>query len=140
MEKKIFYSANAVLFQKAKELRDRLTGAEKILWVYLRTKPKGCKFRQQHPAQHYILDFYCHSLRLAIEADGSVYNTKEAMRNDLERQKNLEAAGIRFVRFTNEEIMEDLDSVIEKIDCILDECQEKMAGADQHFFEPDDRK
>jgi cyclase len=125
MEKKMFYEAEANIFQRAKELRNRLTDAEKILWMHLRTRPKGYKFRRQHPTKNYILDFYCHALKLAIEADGEIHNEKDIMLADVERQKNLEAAGIKFIRFTNEEITNNLNSVIEKLNFVIDEQAKK---------------
>ena len=111
----MFYSAEAPIFQRARELRSKQTDAENILWIFLRTKPKGHQFRRQHPALNYILDFYCHRLKLAIEADGSIYNENDIIKSDIERQRNLEAAGIKFIRFTNKEIMINLDEVIDKI-------------------------
>lgn len=55
MKKRMFYSVNAFIFQRAEELRNRLTDAEHILWRHLRTKQNGYKFRRQHPAGNYIL-------------------------------------------------------------------------------------
>ena len=93
--------------------------------MHLQTRPNGYKFRRQHPTGNYILDFYCHALRLAIEADRSIHNKEEVIKNDIERQKNLEAAGITFIRFTNKEIMLNLEMVIEKINCFIDEYEKK---------------
>ena len=93
MKKKMFYSAEATIFQRAKELRNQPTDAERILWMHLRTRPKGYKFRRQHPAGNYILDFYCHSLKLAIEADGLIHNEKEVIQADNERQSVMEREG-----------------------------------------------
>jgi len=121
----MFYSADPTIFQRAKELRNQLTDAERILWEYLRTRPKSYKFRRQHPVANYILDFYCHALKLAIEADGSIHNEPGVIKSDNERQKNLEAEGIKFIRFANKEIMINLGEVIEKINLIIDECIEK---------------
>ena len=77
MKKKMFGGAEQLLFKRASELRKQQTFAEEILWNYLRTKPFGFKFRRQHPFSCYILDFYCHSLRLVIEVDGSVHQVKK---------------------------------------------------------------
>jgi very-short-patch-repair endonuclease len=71
VRKKMFLGADNFLFERASKLRKQQTLAEEILWNYLRTKPFGHKFRRQHPFSIYILDFYCHSLKLAIEVDGS---------------------------------------------------------------------
>jgi cyclase len=80
MKKKMFSGADNFLFRRASELRSQQTFAEDILWSYLRTKPFGFKFRRQHPFSVYILDFYCHQLKLAIEVDGSIHNLDEAKR------------------------------------------------------------
>ena len=61
--------AKPELFRFADELRERMTEAEEKLWKYLRKKPLGYKFRRQHPFSLYILDFYCHKAKLAIEFD-----------------------------------------------------------------------
>jgi very-short-patch-repair endonuclease len=128
------------IFKKAQELRNRQTTGEIKLWMHLRTKPKGYEFRRQHPAFNYILDFYCHALRLAIEVDGSMHDEREIMQNDMERQRNLETQGVKFIRFTNEEIMLNLEEVIEKIDFVIDECQEKAISPDLNFFEGNDKE
>ena len=116
----MFYSAGPIIFQRAKELRNRLTDAERVLWMQPRTKPKGYKFRRQHPAGNYILDFYCHALKLAIEADDDIHNKEKVQEADRERQKNLESEGIYVIRFTNKEIMVNKKSVTEQINTDID--------------------
>ena len=103
MERKMHGGTLKPLFQMAREHRNNSTPAEEILWNYLKTKPFGIKFRRQHPYSIYILDFYCHSLKLVIEVDGSIHNLKEIKNNDIERQRLLEKDGLRVVRFTNDE-------------------------------------
>jgi len=120
MKKEMFYSAGPIIFQRAKELRNRLTDAERVLWMHLRTKPKGYKFRRQHPAGNYILDFYCHALKLAIEADGDIHTKEKVQDADRERQKNLESEGIYVIRFTNKEILMNMKSVTEQINATID--------------------
>ena len=101
-------------------MRNWLTDAERVLWMQLRTKPKGYKFRRQHPAGNYILDFYCHALKLAIKADGDIHNKEKVQEADRERQKNLESEGIYVIRFTNKEIMVNMKSVTEQINTDID--------------------
>jgi very-short-patch-repair endonuclease len=120
MKKQMFYSAGPTIFQRAKELRNLLTDAERILWMQLRTKPKGYKFRRQHPAGNYILDFYCHALKIAIEVDGSIHNDKKVQEADYKRQKNLEADDIYVVRFSNKEVMTSIEYVNEQINAAID--------------------
>ena len=111
--------ATKLLYQKARELRNKATHAEQILWGYLKTKPLGFKFRRQHPYAVYILDFYCHSLKLVIEVDGGIHNIKEVMENDAVRQELLEKDGFKVVRFSNEEIFTASEKVIKAIDDLI---------------------
>ncbi len=90
-----------------------------------KNKTKGLKFRRQHPVRNYILDFYCHQLKLAIEADGSIHDKEESKITDLERQNYIESMGIVVIRFTNDEIQRHMESVIEKINLTIDECQKR---------------
>jgi cyclase len=116
MEKKMFLKASFEIFEKAKALRDNPTQSEMVLWGYLQKRPLGYKFRRQHPIKIFVLDFYCHELRLAIEADGSIHLDRKIAAKDEERQKYLEEKGISFLRFTNEEIEKRLETVAEKIE------------------------
>ena len=70
MKRKMHAGASKDIYQRARELRNRSTHAEDILWGFLKTKPGTVKFRRQHPYSIFILDFYCHDLRLVIEVDG----------------------------------------------------------------------
>ncbi len=115
MQDNMFYKANPLIFQKAEELRNNPTEAEQLLWNYLRQNELGIKFRRQHPTSMYVLDFYVHAVKLAIEIDGSIHALDDVKRNDIERQKYLESLGIKFLRFSNEEVFKNLDKVIDKI-------------------------
>ena len=115
----MFSGAEKLLFKRASSLRKKQTFAEEILWNYLRTKPLGFKFRRQHPYSCYILDFYCHSLKLAIEVDGSIHNVDEVKENDEIRQKQLQQEGISFLRFSNNEIKLKQGEVILQIETFL---------------------
>ncbi|MFT4092081.1 MAG: DUF559 domain-containing protein [Niabella sp.] len=116
MKRKMHAGAGKFLYQRARELRDKATHAENILWGYLRTKPHGVKFRRQHPYAIYILDFYCHSLKLVIEVDGSIHFREDIKENDIIRQKGLEDDGLQVLRFTNAEVEKHLENVIVKIE------------------------
>ena len=115
----MFSGAENFLFEKASKLRKQQTFAEEILWNYLRTRPFGFKFRRQHPFSCYILDFYCHQLKLAIEVDGSIHNVDEVKQNDLIRQQQLEKEGLIFIRFSNNEIKLKSEEVIQQIETFL---------------------
>jgi imidazole glycerol-phosphate synthase subunit HisF len=116
MKNKMHSGAAKPLYQMARELRNNSTYAEAILWGYLKTKPLGLKFRRQHPYSIYILDFYCHSLKLVIEADGSIHELNEVLLNDKIRQDHLEKDGLTVLRFENKKIEERLEEVIKEIE------------------------
>jgi len=111
----MFYQATPIIFQRAKELRNQTTESENLLWNYLCNNKLGLKFRRQHPASQYILDFYAHSIKLAIELDGSIHCLEEVKKNDGIRQEYLESLGIHFMRFDNKEIFINANEVVDKI-------------------------
>lgn len=123
-KRKMFSGAEKLLFEKASALRKQQTFAEEVLWNYLRTKPLGFKFRRQHPFLIYILDFYCHAIKLVIEVDGSVHELEEVKQKDELRQKQLEQEGLTFLRFTNNEIRLQPETVIKQIENCLKEKSE----------------
>jgi very-short-patch-repair endonuclease len=110
------FGAKGEIFENARELRKSQTEAEKILWEALRSrKCCGLKFRRQHPLHRFILDFYCHEYLLGIEVDGSIHNIEEVIEYDKNRQAEIENLGITLLRFTNEDVMMDISTVLEKI-------------------------
>jgi len=90
-----------------------MTPSEKILWERIRRKSLGTEFHRQVPILNYIVDFYCHEIGLAIEIDGSIHDPN--FLEDAERQGKMEILGIRFLRFTNDEVLSDLTVVVDKI-------------------------
>ncbi len=95
----------------ARSNRKKSTLAEALLWTRIRKKQVcGYLFLRQKPVIGYIMDFYCPSLKLAIEVDGSSHDMKDI--GDEERQDELELIGIRFLRFTNQEIEENPDGTV----------------------------
>ncbi|HZH37639.1 MAG TPA: endonuclease domain-containing protein [Flavisolibacter sp.] len=113
---RMFAGADNVIFKRAASLRQRQTHAEEVLWGFLRTKPLGYKFTRQHPYLHYILDFYCHQQKLAIEVDGLIHQKDDVSENDAIRQKHLEDHGLTVLHFANHEIEQALEDVISKIE------------------------
>ncbi len=104
------------ILHNARELRFRLTDAEKLLWNLLRNRRfYGFKFRRQHPVSRYILDFYCHNAKLAVELDGSGHAGDAQKVYDTDRTKELEGAGIIVLRFWNSDVLENIESVLEAI-------------------------
>ncbi len=116
MKGNMFYGADPIIFELAKKLRNNVTNEEMILWGILKVKFPTLKFRRQHPVSIYIADLYCHSQKLIIEIDGSIHNLEEVKLNDEQRQKDLENLGVRVICFTNKEIRNNLDTVIQLIE------------------------
>lgn len=106
---------DATILHFARTMRREPTKAEKFLWQLLRGGKIGKKFRRQHPFGSKILDFYCDECRLAIEVDGSIHDTNEHQQNDREREAALGEYEIRTLRFTNDEVLNDTNNVIRKI-------------------------
>ncbi len=90
-----------------------MTTAEKRLWEFLKDKKfEGLKFRRQHPLHIYIVDFYCHKLGLIIEIDGEYHNEALQINKDLERSELLKFQGLHIVRFTNDEVNNSIEKVL----------------------------
>ena len=103
--------AKPELFRFAEKLRANMTEAEKMLWEFLRLKPEGFKFRRQHPFGRYILDFYCHRAKLAIEIDGKYHELPEQKRLDGIRTNDIVNSGIQELRFTNEDVINQFEEI-----------------------------
>ena len=113
---KIFQGASPEIFARAKELLKNMTPAEKMLWQRLRNyQLDGFYFRRQHPIKYFIADFYCAKADLIVEVDGGVHNDPDAQEWDINRTAELEKSGITVIRFTNEEVFNDIERVIQKI-------------------------
>lgn len=117
MATSMHYGAKKETFRFASQLRKHLTQAEQKLWSSISNKLIGYKFRCQHPTWRYVTDFYCHEIKLVIEVDGSVHLLEEIMQNDIDRENNLCSFGLTIIRFTNDEVLNDIDTVIDKIEC-----------------------
>ncbi|MCS3734142.1 cyclase [Mucilaginibacter dorajii] len=115
MRKKMFFGAGAQIFKNAEVLRYNMTPAEELLWGHLKGQQLGVKFRIQHPLGIYIADFYCHQHKLVIELDGSIHNRIDVAQSDIERQINLELDGIKVIRFTNDQVFNNLNKILEQI-------------------------
>ena len=101
---------------KRRQLRQDIVKAEKIIWDKIRNKQiENCKFRRQYSVDKFVIDFYSPILKLAIEIDGESHFLKGAAEYDRERQTYIESFGIKFVRFTNNDVYNNLDGVLETI-------------------------
>ncbi|HLL84113.1 MAG TPA: DUF559 domain-containing protein [Longimicrobium sp.] len=108
------------LDEAAKALRERSTPAEAVLWEGLRAKRLGgYKFRRQHPVGRFVLDFYCASQKLCVEADGAVHDGQQE--RDAARDAVLASYNVRVIRFRNEEILNNVEGVLARILALLDE-------------------
>ncbi|MBM3747833.1 MAG: endonuclease domain-containing protein [Acidobacteria bacterium] len=108
--------ARVTLLHLCRQLRRSSTDAERLLWRLLRHRQvAGAKFRRQHQYGPYILEFYCHERKLVVEADGGQHALPEGMAKDAARRRYLESRGIRTLRFTNHEILQETEAVISRI-------------------------
>lgn len=99
-----------------RKLRKQATRAENFLWYHLRNKKiAGYKFRRQHSMGRYILDFFCAEKMLGMEVDGYTHLDPVIRANDRVRQQWIEQHGVRVMRFTDGEVLEETEQVIEKI-------------------------
>jgi cyclase len=115
----MFFNADPLIFERARELRNKLTPSEQIFWLQLKGHFPGYKFRRQHPISIYIADFYCHRLKLVIEIDGSIHHLPDVQINDVQRQRDLEDLGLIVIRFTNEQIKNQIGEVINQISSLI---------------------
>jgi very-short-patch-repair endonuclease len=112
----MFQNASQSAFEKARVLRKSPTIAEDKLWQFVRgRKMLGKKFRRQHPFEEFILDFYCHECKLVIEIDGDYHLSKEQTAYDANRTAFLNEQGLSVLRFTNRQVMAEIDTVIRKV-------------------------
>ncbi|MFA6098650.1 MAG: endonuclease domain-containing protein [Patescibacteria group bacterium] len=102
--------------KRRQTLRNLAPRAEVVLWRYLKDKRlSGYKFRRQYSVGPYVIDFYCPKIKLAIEVDGPTHFNKEARIYDRVRQEYIEQFNIRFLRFMNSDVYNNIEGVIEKI-------------------------
>jgi very-short-patch-repair endonuclease len=102
--------------EKRRSLRKNMPKSEVILWSKLKNKQmQGKRFLRQYSVDQYVLDFYCPELKLAIEVDGDSHFVTGAQEYDRDRQEYIESFGIRFLRFTNADVCENIDGVCQVI-------------------------
>lgn len=116
----MFHGAAPITFENAKKLRRQMTKSEKVLWNCLRKRQlNDYRFKSQHPIGDYIVDFYCHAAKLVIEVDGEIHLRKEQMEYDYIRTQELNELGLKVLRFTNTQVINKLENVIDEIKTIL---------------------
>lgn len=107
---------DARLKQRSQQLRDNMTDVERRLWLKLKMrKLQGLWFYRQKPIGSYIADFYCPKAKLVIEVDGGQHFENEAVEYDKARDEYMESLGLKVLRFTNTEVLDNIDGVLEVI-------------------------
>lgn len=102
--------------EKRRQLRNNMTYCEKIVWINLRKKQLGYRFLRQYSVDHFVIDFYCPELKIALEIDGDVHELPEQKDYDLKRQKYLQEFGILFIRISNEELLGNPNMAFDRIE------------------------
>ncbi len=97
-------------------LRKEMTPAEAVLWEKIRNKKlDSYKFRRQHPIGIFIADFFCYEAMLVIELDGSIHHEVSQGERDIERTRIINRHGIKVIRFSNEQVLNNLEFVLEAV-------------------------
>ena len=119
----LFY--NGKLIARAKKLRKDATPQENRLWYeFFRTYP--VRFQRQKTIDNFIVDFYCHKAKLAVEIDGSQHYTEDGLAYDRERDATLSALGVLILRFSNTEVERNFQAVCEEIDRLVQTRRDKL--------------
>lgn len=109
-------SYNTKLKVYSRELRKNMTEAEKLLWSRIRKKQlKNYQFYRQKIIGNYIVDFYCPKSNLIIELDGGQHYSDEGMKKDKSRDDYMKNLGLRVLRFSDKDVFENLNGILEKI-------------------------
>ena len=112
----MFYGAPTTVFKKARMLRFSMTPAERHLWARLRKNQlNGFRFRPQHPISEFVVDFYCHKAKLVVEVDESYHENPKQKEYDENRDHILKEFGLIILRFTDKQVLEETESVIQTI-------------------------
>ncbi len=102
--------------ERSRDLRSNMTDAEHELWRHVRRKQiLGLQFYRQKPIHQYIVDFYCPKAQLVIEVDGGQHWQPDHAENDREREAVLEQLGLKTLRFSNLEVLQHVDLVLDRI-------------------------
>ena len=113
---RLHYGASTDLIDLSKTLRKRMTPAESVIWQELRRRNiAGYRFRRQHAISNYVVDFFCFEKAIVIEIDGGIHDEPENQEKDANRSAELDRLGLKVIRFKNEEVLNDMETVIKKI-------------------------
>ena len=119
------YAYNKKLQPFANKLRKEMTKAEACLWKYALCAGHmmGYQFRRQRPVLRYIADFLCKELKLVIEVDGITHQYDETGEKDKQKTREPECAGFKVIRFTDEEVLKNMNGVMERIERVVEEME-----------------
>ena len=118
----MFYGALPILFDFARKLRDHQTEAELYLWSQLdNLNCLNVRFKRLHPILYFVADFYCHKAKLIIEVDGGYHDLPEQYKYDKEREHELEDLGLKVIRFTNEQVLFQIENTLKEIEGVIKE-------------------
>ena len=113
---------NKYLKLPSRDLRNNMTDAEQLLWQRLRRKQiLGLQFYRQKPILNFIVDFYCPAANLIIECDGGQHYTEDGRSADQIRDQALSELGLVVVRYSNRQILTEIDGVVEQIYCVVEQ-------------------
>lgn len=104
---------------KRNDLKHNMTLEEELLWGKIRKDQLGVRFRRQYGIGEYIVDFYCPKLRLVIEIDGGQHYNQKGLEYDHVRKEYMKELGIKTLRFSNVEVRDDIESVVEEIKKVI---------------------
>ncbi|WP_016991425.1 endonuclease domain-containing protein [Flavobacterium sp. ACAM 123] len=120
MDKRKIIPYNPKLKEYARQLRNDSTRTEIFLWLKLKGKQMyGYDFHRQKPIDNYILDFFCYELMLDIEVDGYSHQFLEVYHKDEIKEKRMNELGITVFRFSDEEVLKDMENVIRAIEFFI---------------------
>ena len=114
--------------KRARQLRSEMSLPEGVLWRELRKRPGGFKFRRQHPIGIYVLDFYCVSVRLAIEVDGLAHDSIRAAKADAARSHFLRSQHVATLRVPASAVLQELQAVVARIVEVCAQRAERMSA------------
>jgi very-short-patch-repair endonuclease len=136
MPKRKIIPYNPKLTDLARKLRNESTETEIFLWLKLKGKQMyGYDFHRQKPIDNYILDFFCHELLLGIEVDGYSHEILEVYNKDIVKEKRMNDLGITILRFSDFEVLKDMENVIRAIEFYILEF-EKIKLLNEHTPNP----
>ena len=136
MKKRKIIWYNPKLIPFARELRNHSTKSEIIFWLKIKGKEfYGYDFHRQKPIDNYIIDFYCDELFLGIEIDGYSHQFLEVFNKDTKKEKRLNELGITVLRFSDEQVLKDMENVIRALEEYIDNYEKHTPDPSQEGME-----